>query len=48
VTRSSGSPDLDRASLACVAAFRYWPATHGGKPVALDRTIDVDWNLEPR
>jgi TonB family protein len=48
VTRSSGSPDLDRASLACVSAFSYWPATHDGRPVELDRTIDVDWNLERR
>jgi TonB family protein len=48
VTESSGSPDLDQASLDCVSAFRYWPATHDGKPVELDRTVDVDWNLERR
>ncbi|HWY15981.1 MAG TPA: energy transducer TonB [Rhizomicrobium sp.] len=48
VTRSSGSTDLDRAALACVSAFSYWPATHDGQPVELDRTIDVDWNLERR
>lgn len=48
VTRSSGSANLDQAALTCVMAFRYWPATHDGKPVELDRTIDVDWNLERR
>jgi TonB family protein len=48
VIRSSGSADLDQAALTCISAFRYWPATHGGKPVELDRTIDVDWNLERR
>jgi TonB family protein len=48
VTRSSGSADLDKASLDCLSAFRYWPATHDGKPVELDRVIDVDWNLERR
>jgi TonB family protein len=41
--RSSGFGDLDQAALACVASWRYLPATRDGKPLAFGWRAIVDW-----
>ncbi len=36
ITRSTGYSDLDDAALACVARYRYFPATQGGVPIEFE------------
>jgi TonB family protein len=43
ITESSGDPVLDRATLDCVNAFKYFPALHDGQPVEIDRTLFIKW-----
>lgn len=43
VTQSSGSVDLDQATIACVSTWRYPVATHDGEPVQLDRKLIQSW-----
>jgi TonB family protein len=45
MTKSSGYPVLDQASLDCVAAYRYFPAKQNGQPVAIDREMNINWRL---
>jgi len=47
VARSTGYPELDNASAACVAGFHYAPVTQGGKPVEYDAQTDIVWQLRP-
>lgn len=46
VSESSGDRDLDAATVACVSGFRYLPATHDGKPVAIDGTFIATWRAK--
>jgi TonB family protein len=43
IARSSGSSALDEASLACVAAYKYYPATQNGQPVEIDQLAQIVW-----
>jgi protein TonB len=43
VERSSGYPELDKASLDCVKTWRYRPATEDGHPVAAHWEANVQW-----
>ena len=43
IAKSSGSPALDQASLACVAAYKYYPATQNGQPVEIDQLTQIVW-----
>jgi TonB family protein len=45
VSKSSGFPDLDQASLACAEKWLYKPATSDGKPVEVDWKAAVSWTL---
>lgn len=45
VARSSGYPELDQASVNCVATFRYEPATANGNPVEYDSKVVMVWRL---
>jgi TonB family protein len=45
VVQSSGSTFLDNAARGCVHAFKYYPATEYGEPVALDKSARIEWRL---
>jgi len=45
VAKSSGNADLDNAAAACVAQWRYKPATQDAKPVAVPWQATVEWKL---
>lgn len=45
VSRSSGSPLLDESALQAVRRWRYTPLTLDGKPVTVETTISVVFNL---
>jgi TonB family protein len=45
IRTSSGSADLDAASLACVAQWRYRPATRDGVPVEMPWQAKVVWAI---
>ena len=48
VKTSSGSPDLDNASLACTKTWQYRPATMNGTPVAVPSwQVAVKWQIRP-
>jgi TonB family protein len=47
VYRSSGSDDLDNASLAYVKTLRLKPATIEGKPAVSIASIAIAWTLDP-
>ncbi len=42
---STGFPRLDQASIDCLSSWRYPVAFHYGKPVALERGMNVGWKL---
>jgi protein TonB len=42
----SVDPELDRAALACVAAWRFRPGTFNGEPVTVAATVEVNFRLE--
>lgn len=48
VIQSSGHPDLDKAAIACVSNFRYFPAMQQGKPVQIDGTFVATWGSRAR
>jgi len=43
VTRSSGIDALDKAAAECVATWRFSPAMQNGKPVEVDKVLDLPW-----
>lgn len=45
VVKSSGDTDLDKAALACVAAWLYTPAKKDGMPVAAGWDVTLNWAL---
>ena len=45
VAQSSGHPEFDTASVACVSARRYEPAMQDGQPVEYDRQIAIHWSV---
>lgn len=48
VVASSGFPLLDAAALAAVREWRYEPAREDGRPVAEERRVAVEFQLEDR
>lgn len=47
VERTSGHEAFDSAALAGARQLRFTPATQGGEPVAVWRTLPVEFNLGP-
>jgi TonB family protein len=47
VITSSGSPDIDQASIACVSSWTYRPAMRAGVPVATPWRSQVKWDILP-
>lgn len=45
LTQSSGDKNLDDASLACVAQWRYFPASISGEPTAIDWQANINWRI---
>jgi TonB family protein len=45
VSESSGSPLLDSATMVCAKTWRYIPAHHNGKPVAIPWETSVNYAL---
>jgi len=45
ITKSTGNNDLDQAALACVAAWKYKPATRDGVAVDWSWEANVNWSL---
>ncbi|MBV9571207.1 MAG: TonB family protein [Alphaproteobacteria bacterium] len=43
LTQSTGDADLDKATLDCVAAWKFFPAVQDNKPVEVDRTGGQHW-----
>jgi len=43
VAKSSGSDEIDRASMGCAAHWRYFPATMDAKPVETSWGAEIDW-----
>ncbi|MEZ6243059.1 MAG: energy transducer TonB [Phycisphaerales bacterium] len=48
LARTSGHERLDRAALDAVGSWRFRPATEGGKPVASEVDIPIEFVLRPR
>jgi TonB family protein len=46
ITHSSGYPALDKASLDCITSHQYFPVTHNGQPVEIERTQTFKWRLQ--
>ena len=46
VSKSSGNANLDQAASACVASWKYAPATKNGKPVETAWKADVVWKIQ--
>ena len=47
VQQSSGYHVLDQATTQCVASWQFFPATHDGHPVEIDRVNKIGWSLGP-
>lgn len=45
IKQSSGSDNLDRASIDCIAGWRYWPVTIDGKITEVPWQASVQWRL---
>lgn len=45
VAQSAGDDSLDKASVDCVSAFRFFPVTHEGAPIEIERESKVRWRL---
>jgi protein TonB len=45
IVETSGDEELDRASLACVLGWKYWPATEDGNAIPVNGNIHVSWKL---
>ncbi|HEY5048320.1 MAG TPA: TonB family protein [Rhizomicrobium sp.] len=45
IAQSSGSPWLDGAAVTCAEFHHYYPATANGKPVAIDKALEIQWKL---
>jgi TonB family protein len=45
IVSSSGSDDLDQATVACAAQWQYKPAMKNGQPIAAPWTAKVNWSL---
>ena len=43
LTKSSGDADLDKATLDCVALWKFFPAVQNGKAVEIDRNGGQHW-----
>ena len=43
LTQSTGDADLDKATLDCVASWKFFPAMQKGKPVEIDRNGGQHW-----
>jgi TonB family protein len=44
VARSSGSDEIDKASMGCASRWHYFPATMNTKPVAAKWGADIEWH----
>jgi len=47
IKQSSGNDAYDRAVAACVAQYRYTPATDNGQPVEVPGRVKFDMNNSP-
>jgi TonB family protein len=45
ITASTGYWSLDKASLNCVAPWHFFPATHNGSPVQIERQSVFRWRM---
>lgn len=45
IAQSTGDDSLDKASMDCVSAFRFFPITHNGTPIEIDRESQIRWRL---
>jgi TonB family protein len=45
VTRSSSFPRLDQATIECVSTWRYPVITRAGKPIEIERGVNMAWAL---
>lgn len=45
VLQSTGYADLDEATKACIADWRYRPATQNGEPIGARKAYKIDWSL---
>jgi protein TonB len=45
VAKSSGFSRLDDAAIECASKWRYFPATNGGKPIAVATEANVRYQL---
>jgi TonB family protein len=45
LAKSTGYPVLDKATLDCVAAYRYFPVMQNGQPITIDKTVSIAWRL---
>ncbi len=43
LTQSTGDADLDKATIDCVAAWKFFPAVQNNKPVEVERTGGQHW-----
>lgn len=48
IKQSSGAPELDDASRACIKLWRYRPAVKDDKPVIVPWEADIAWNIDSR
>ena len=44
VARSSGSDEIDKASMGCASRWHYFPATMNTEPVATKWGADIEWH----
>jgi|tagenome__1003787_1003787.scaffolds.fasta_scaffold20983443_10 TonB family protein len=47
LAQSTGDADLDKATLDCVASWKFFPAVQNGKPVEIDRNGGQHWRTHP-
>lgn len=45
IARSAGDRSLDQASLQCIFKHHYFPVTHDGSPIEIDKQSEVRWYL---
>jgi TonB family protein len=46
VARSSGSDEIDKASMGCASHWHYFPATMDAKPVETSWGAQIDWRRD--
>jgi TonB family protein len=47
LTQSTGDADLDKATLDCVAAWKFFPALQNNNPIEIERTGRQHWRIQP-